>query len=131
MGYEGDFGRDFFFGVFIAGLTLCRTSDEHWQPMNPTPPIAKRKRTTPPSHHRKPAKLELALAAVPEPPASLSEAARTEWARILPALILLGEVYRGSAIINKWRNQQSSGEHLSCSPTARATRSGRVRSSSS
>ena len=43
-----------------------------------------------------------------------------------PALILLGEVYRGSAIIAAWRGKQSSS-----SPTERATRSGRARSSSS
>ena len=43
-----------------------------------------------------------------------------------PALILLGEVYRGSAIINAWRNAQSFS-----SPMVRATRSGRGRSSSS
>jgi uroporphyrin-III C-methyltransferase len=43
-----------------------------------------------------------------------------------PALILLGEVYRGSAIIATWRDKQSSSL-----PTARATRSGRARSSSS
>jgi uroporphyrin-III C-methyltransferase len=43
-----------------------------------------------------------------------------------PALILLGEVYRGSAIIAAWRDKQSSS-----SPTVRATRSGRARSSSS
>jgi len=43
-----------------------------------------------------------------------------------PALILLGEVYRDSAIITAWRGKQSSS-----SPTARATRSGRARSSSS
>ena len=43
-----------------------------------------------------------------------------------PALILLGEVYRASAIIDAWRDAQSS-----CSPTARATRTGRARSSSS
>ena len=48
-----------------------------------------------------------------------------------PALILLGEVYRGSAIIDKWREKQSSVEHLSYLPTVRATRSGRARSSSS
>ena len=43
-----------------------------------------------------------------------------------PVLILLGEVYRGSAIIAAWRNTQSSS-----SLTARATRSGRGRSSNS
>ncbi|MSQ62592.1 MAG: uroporphyrinogen-III C-methyltransferase [Betaproteobacteria bacterium] len=48
-----------------------------------------------------------------------------------PALILLGEVYRGSAIIAVWRDKQSSGEQLSSLPTVRATRSGRARSSSS
>ena len=48
-----------------------------------------------------------------------------------PALILLGEVVRASAIIDKWREKQSSVEHLSCLPTVRATRSGRARSSSS
>jgi siroheme synthase len=48
-----------------------------------------------------------------------------------PALILLGEVYRGSAIINAWYKKQSFGEQLSCLPTARAIRSGRGRSSSS
>jgi uroporphyrin-III C-methyltransferase len=46
-----------------------------------------------------------------------------------PVAILLGEVYRGAAasqIIEAWPN-----EHSSSSPTARATRSGRARSSSS
>jgi len=43
-----------------------------------------------------------------------------------PALILLGEVYRASAIIDAWRDAQSFS-----SPTARATRTGRARSSSS
>jgi len=43
-----------------------------------------------------------------------------------PALILLGEVYRGSAIIATWRDKQSSSL-----PTARAIRSGRARSSNS
>jgi uroporphyrin-III C-methyltransferase len=43
-----------------------------------------------------------------------------------PALVLLGEVYRGSAIIAAWRDTQSSS-----SPTARAIPSGRARSSSS
>jgi uroporphyrin-III C-methyltransferase len=43
-----------------------------------------------------------------------------------PALILLGEVYRASAIIDAWRDAQSFS-----SPTARATRTGRGRSSSS
>jgi uroporphyrin-III C-methyltransferase len=43
-----------------------------------------------------------------------------------PALILLGEVYRGSAIIAAWRDKPSSS-----SLTARATRSGRARSSNS
>ena len=48
-----------------------------------------------------------------------------------PALILLGEVYRHSAIISRWRDRQWSGEQLSSFPTVRATRSGRARSSSS
>jgi len=48
-----------------------------------------------------------------------------------PALILLGEVYRGSAIITAWRDTQPSGEQSSSLPTARSTRSGRARSSSS
>jgi len=43
-----------------------------------------------------------------------------------PALILLGEVYRDSAIIAAWRDVQSSS-----SPTARVIRNGRGRSSSS
>jgi len=43
-----------------------------------------------------------------------------------PALILLGEVYRASAIIDAWRDAQSFS-----SPTVRATRTGRARSSSS
>ena len=42
-----------------------------------------------------------------------------------PALILLGEVYRASAIIDAWRDTQSFS-----SPTAHATRTGRARSSS-
>jgi uroporphyrin-III C-methyltransferase len=42
-----------------------------------------------------------------------------------PSLILLGENYRDSAIIDAWREQPSS------SPTARATRTGRARSASS
>jgi len=51
-----------------------------------------------------------------------------------PVAILLGEVYRDAAaskIISTWPSKHSSGEQLSCSPTARATRSGRDRSSSS
>ncbi len=43
-----------------------------------------------------------------------------------PVAILLGEVARDSAIIAAWPNEQSSS-----SPTARATRTGRARSSSS
>ena len=43
-----------------------------------------------------------------------------------PALILLGEVYRASAIIDAWHDRRSSS-----SLTVRATRSGRARSSSS
>ena len=43
-----------------------------------------------------------------------------------PALILLGEVYRASAIIDAWRDTQSFS-----SPTVRAMRTGRARSSSS
>ena len=43
-----------------------------------------------------------------------------------PVAILLGEVVRDSAIIAAWPNEQSSS-----SPTARATRTGRARSSSS
>ena len=43
-----------------------------------------------------------------------------------PALILLGEVVRGSAIIAAWTNERSFS-----SPTARATRTGRARSGNS
>ena len=43
-----------------------------------------------------------------------------------PALILLGEICRGSAIIAAWQDAPSSS-----SPTARATRTGRARSGSS
>ena len=60
------------------------------------------------------------LAALPEVAAQTSGG---------PALILLGEVYREAAaskIIDAWQR-----EHSSSSPTARATRSGRARSSSS
>ena len=51
-----------------------------------------------------------------------------------PVAILMGEVYREAAaskIIGKWPNRQSSAGQLSFSPTARAIRSGRGRSSSS
>lgn len=51
-----------------------------------------------------------------------------------PVAILLGEVYREAAasnIIASWPNKQSSGEQLSSFPTARASRSGRARSSNS
>lgn len=43
-----------------------------------------------------------------------------------PVLILLGEIYRDSAIIEQWLSAR-----LSSSPTARATRTGRARSGSS
>lgn len=51
-----------------------------------------------------------------------------------PVTILLGEIYRGavsSNIMAPWKNEQPSGKQSSYSPTARATRSGRGRSSSS
>lgn len=51
-----------------------------------------------------------------------------------PAAILLGEVYRGAAASNimaPWLSTRSPGEQSSCLPTARATRSGRARSSNS
>jgi uroporphyrin-III C-methyltransferase len=51
-----------------------------------------------------------------------------------PVAILMGEVYRQAAasqIIAPWPNKHSSGEQSSSSPTARATRNGRARSSSS
>jgi uroporphyrin-III C-methyltransferase len=51
-----------------------------------------------------------------------------------PVTILLGEAYREAAASNimaPWLSERSSGEQSSCLPTARATRSGRGRSSNS